>query len=90
MAAAFYQIYISRKSDVTAEDVEKKINLAVDWIRLSPSFWIVYTTSDADKWQARLRPFVEPGGRLFICKLDLSDRQGWAPQKFWEWLKKDR
>jgi hypothetical protein len=31
---------------------------------------------------------VEPAGTLFICKLDISERQGWMPKKFWEWLKK--
>ena len=87
---AYYHIYISRRDDVSLDEVEKKFNLAVDWFRITAQNWVVYTTSDAEKWQARLRPFVDPGGRLFICKLDVSDRQGWMSPKFWEWLKKDR
>lgn len=85
--AALYQIYISPKKGVQQPQVEKKMDLAVDWYRLSDNVWVVETTSDASKWQARLKPLVEPDGFLFICKLDTSDRQGWMPKKYWEWIK---
>jgi hypothetical protein len=85
-----YLIYISKRADVTAEQVQEKIDLAIDWFRIDPKNWIVYTTSDADKWQERLRQLVDPGGHLFICRLDLSNRQGWMVPKFWEWLRKRR
>lgn len=88
--AKFYHIYISRKPDVAADDVQKKINLALDWFRYDPKNWVVYTTSNASKWQERLRPFVDPGGHLFIVRLDVSDRQGWMTRKFWDWLRKQR
>ena len=85
--ANLYQIYISPKKGILQSQVEEKMNLAVDWYRLHDSVWVVETTSDAAKWQTRLRPLVVPDGVLFICKLDTSDRQGWMPKKYWEWIK---
>jgi hypothetical protein len=31
---------------------------------------------------------VRTAGSLFICKLDMSDRQGGLNEKFWEWVDK--
>jgi hypothetical protein len=90
MAAAFYNVYISPREGVTREDVQKQMNLAVDWFRYDPKNYVIYTTSDAAKWQARLKPLVEGGGHLFIVKIDPRDRQGWMSRKFWDWLKQDR
>jgi len=88
--ASYYSIYISTKTGIKSGDVEEKMNLALDWFRLNPSYWVVYSTSDADKWQERLKHLVKPGGNLFICRLDISDHQGWITKKFWEWLKEKR
>jgi hypothetical protein len=86
-SANFYQIFIAPKQGVSTDRVKKGMDLALDWFRIDPKTWIVYTTSTANKWQERLRPMVEPGGHLFICKLDISDRQGWMTPAFWEWLR---
>lgn len=88
--ADFYHITIETKEGITYDQIEKKMNLALDWYKYHPKCWIVYTTSDAEKWFARLEPLVKPGGTLFICRLDTSDNQGWVRQKFWDWLNKDR
>mgnify|MGYP001156665812 CR=1 FL=1 len=85
--AEFYHIYVFPKNGITKDQIEKKMNLAVDWIRYGSNNYIVYTTSDKDKWKARLIDFVKPEGSLLICKLDVNDRQGWMSRKFWEWLK---
>jgi len=86
----FLHIFIDRKPGVTLEQVEQKLNLAVDWYRCHEKVYVIYTTSDVDKWLARLSDFVKPDGHLFICRLDVTDRNGWMKQSFWEWLKKPR
>lgn len=88
--AEYYNIYIKAKVGVTQEQVEKTINLAVDWYRYDDGLYIVYTTTDEDKWFERLKKHVDPKGYLFICKLDISKRNGWMQKAFWEWLKKPR
>ncbi len=85
--ANFYHVFIQPKKGVTSEQVEKKMNLSKDWFRCTDSVWILYSTSRIDKWQERLRPLVEPGGSLFICRLDISNRNGWMKKEFWNWIK---
>jgi len=86
----FYIVYMHVNPDVTPDDVKKKMDLAVDWFRIDPKVWVVYTTSNAEKWHARLEPLVVPDGNLLINKLDMSDQQGWITERFWEWLKEGR
>lgn len=85
--ADFYHIFIQPKKGVTTDEVEEKMNLAIDWFRFTRNVWIVYTTSDEDKWQRRLKPLVKPEGSLFICRLNISLRNGWMTRDFWDWIK---
>jgi hypothetical protein len=87
-AGTFYIIYIDRFKETAYEDVKTKMDLARDWYRITERVWVLYTTSDAERWYARLSPLVKDGGSVFICKLDTSDRQGWMGERFWEWLRK--
>lgn len=88
--AQFYMIYLERKEGITYEKVKTKIDLAVDWYRVREDLWIVYTTSDQQKWYSRLSPLVKDEGYLFICKLDTSMRQGWMSKAFWKFLKREK
>jgi len=88
--ARFLHIYISPKQDVTREQVETKLNLAIDWYRYARGMYVVYTSSSVDTWKARLIDLVKPRGRMFICAFDIHQRQGWMNKGFWEWLKKER
>lgn len=88
--AEFYMLYIKRKPDVIYETVKEKINLSVDWYRINEELWILYTTSNAEKWYSRLSPYVKEGGNIFISKLDVSSRQGWMDKKFWKWLRREK
>jgi len=88
--AEFLHIYITQKAGVTRDEVEKKLSLALDWFRYDNKVYVVYTTSDVDKWQERLIDFIKPSGHLFICRLDIKARQGWMTKTFWNWLQKKR
>jgi hypothetical protein len=85
-----YIVYIERLRETSYEDVQKKMDLARSWYRINESVWVLYTTSDADKWYARLSPLVKDTGSLFICKLDYTESQGLMSQKFWDWVKKHK
>lgn len=85
----FYHIYIDSLQGMTHEEIEKKLDLAVDWFRYGTKNWIVYTTSDENKWYERLKSFVRQGGNLFICELDISTAQGWMSKEFWEWIEEN-
>ena len=81
-----YHIYIQRKKGSSQEDVEKIMNLAVDWYRYRDGAYVILTTSDQNKWKERFGPLVKPDGFLFISKLDVKNYQGWMPQNFWTWF----
>lgn len=83
---SFYFIYLDRDPALSLDDAEKVMNYALHWYRLNSKTWIVYTTSDAEKWYGRLKRFVKNNGNVFVCKLDISDRQGWMSREFWRWF----
>ncbi len=85
--ADFYHVFIQSKVGVSPDQVEEKMNLAVDWFRCTPNVWVLYSTSDEDKWQSRLKPLVVPRGSLFICRLDIANRNGWMSKQFWKWIR---
>jgi hypothetical protein len=86
----YYHIYISARTGVTLDEIKKEMDLALDWYRYNNHNWVVYTTSDSKKWYSRLQKFVEPGGHVFIIKLDKSDFWGLMNKGLWEWLEKTR
>lgn len=87
--ANYYMIYIERRSDVSYDDLKRKMDLANDWYRLQESLWIVYSTSSSEKWYERLSPLVKDTGNVFICRLDIEARQGWMLKTFWKWLNRE-
>ena len=86
--ANYYLVYIERNSDVTREQVEKVMDLANDWYRIRRNVWILYSTSDSEKWYGRLAPLTKKSGSVLICQLNIEDSQGWMTGKFWEWLRR--
>ena len=72
------------------EEIEKQLNVAIDWYRFDDGHYVVYTTSDADKWYGRLQSLVKPEGSVFICKLEKDDSNGWMQKSFWDWYRKPR
>jgi hypothetical protein len=63
---------------------------ALDWCRYAPNCWIVYTSSSAERWYERFRPFISDEDRLLIVEISLDERQGWLSRSTWDWLDKDR
>ena len=85
-----YHIYLRPKASINLDAVKEKMNLALDWYMYADHCWVVKTTSDSAKWQARLKSLVEPEGSLLIFKIEPLTRQGWMPKSFWDWLKSDK
>jgi hypothetical protein len=85
---SFLHIYLRARPGTSRAQIEAKLDLALDWVRYDNGLYVVYTTSDVDRWYQRLSPLVKPGGRVFICELDLENRQGWMSKGFWAWVRK--
>lgn len=87
-SGTYYMVHIERLPSVTFDEVKGRMDKALDWFRLSESLWIVYSTVDVEKLYARLNPLAISEGTLLLVKLDMSVRQGWMEQTFWDWLDK--
>ena len=86
----YYHVMLKPKLGVSKEQVRTKVDLALDWFSYADNCWILYTTSNAAKLYERFENLVRPGGNLFICRLDVSDRNGWITKELWGWLNKKR
>lgn len=84
--AELLHIFVKPNEGSGQKDVEKQISKAVDWFRVSDEVYIVYTTSEAKKWNVRLKSVVRPGGYCLITPMNPEEFSGWMPKKFWTWL----
>jgi hypothetical protein len=64
--------------------------LAPDWLRYSPTCWLVWTARPASDFFYGLKPFLGPSDSLLIIKADMSERNGWQPPWVWEWMDRKR
>lgn len=90
MAKQFLHISFIFKDQPYLESLEPVFGKALDWLRYSDTCWIVYTSSDADKWYRRLKPEIGEKDNILIIKADPSERQGYMPKTVWDWFKKPR
>ena len=89
--AKFLLISFSFKSGETiVPQIRASINQAKDWYRYAPNCWIVYTNRSPEKWYEILKPKLNDDDHMFICELNIGNRQGWLPQGAWDWLDKER
>jgi hypothetical protein len=88
--ANFYHLYFTPKADASIDDIKKKMDLGLDWLRINRNYWIVYSTSSAKIWSARLTDLLEPNGSILVIKLDISEYWGAMDKVVWDWLQKPR
>ena len=81
-------INLIRKPGITDEQIQKQMNLAVDWFKYSSTSWLIWTTSDIAKWKLRLDPLFRPKGIVFICEIDPNNCDGFMNPEGWKWLRK--
>jgi hypothetical protein len=71
--------------------IQEKLNKATDWIRYSPSCWLIYTGQPATVWYQRLTEIEGiKEGSLLIYEVNFSNRAGWIARSVWDWIKKQR
>ncbi len=88
--AKFVHISFNFDGVTKIEESLPAFNLALDWARYAPNCWIVWTTSSAEKWCTRLKPYLTDNDHMLIATLDLQDYNGWLPQWVWDWITKER
>lgn len=81
-------VMVTLNPGLTIADVQNCLQRfpGAGWYRIADNAWVLHSHDDANTWYHRLRHLAHPGGRLFICRLDSSDRQGWMDKEFWKWV----
>jgi hypothetical protein len=91
MTKTFLHVAFNFRGRVSpTEQIEVVLEKALDWIRYTPTCYIVYTTRDAEHWYSRLREVIDEKDHIFVVELNIENRQGWIPKAVWEWIRKDR
>lgn len=59
------------------------------WWHYIDSTWLIETTLSANQITDKLRPYIDSNlDYMFVVKIDkTADRQGWLPEKAWEWIR---
>jgi len=81
-------IYFHRELDTEA--IKKSFGKAIDWIHYMPNCWLVLTSSDPDRWYARLAPLLGDEDTLLICEIRAETVTGWIGKWIIEWIEKAR
>lgn len=67
---------------------------ALDWLRLSPNFWILWTNSELEVWRGAIQPHLGTGDGFIIGELNLGfpgiNYTGWYERWIWDWIDKHR
>ena len=82
----FYFVHVNRRVGTSYTALEKKMDKALSWYRLTEFSWIVYSNKSPKELSERFASLVNNGGTLFISKLDESQREGLMDKRFWQWL----
>jgi hypothetical protein len=53
-----------------------KLDLAVDWVQVVPSSWLLWTTSSPAKWMERLRKVLPEDTTILITQINPDERAG--------------
>ena len=88
--STYLHIGFNWANEPKVDELKPTFDKALDWIRYAPNCWIVWTSTTPQGWYERLKPHLREGDHVFICELNLRNRQGWLPQWVWEWIKLDR
>lgn len=51
-----------------------------------PNCWFVLTSSDVDRWYARLYPLLADNDVLLICEVKPGDISGWIAKWVIDWI----
>lgn len=89
MADSNVRILMVAFSTIEGLDIDKLVEAfrkGVDWIRVVDTCFLIKTVSDAQRWYGRLEPLLSDKHTMFICRVDLNDRQGFLPKGVWEWI----
>lgn len=81
-----YDLKVPNRDYTSLYDAIKGYN---DWQHPLESTWLLYTSEDANQISSHLRSDgkMDDSDLLFVCALNIEDRQGWLDKTVWTWIK---
>ena len=74
-------------SDLT-QKLRARLDRAVDWIELTPTSWLLWTSTTSNGWLKRIRLSDIKFDSIFISEINPSDRAGLMPDQVWNFIRK--
>ncbi len=71
-------------------ELEPIFDKAFDWLRYTPTCWIVWTSRSPGQWYQRLKPHLGSDDYVLVVRIDPEQRAGFLPAWAWKWIRKDR
>jgi hypothetical protein len=85
-----FQISIDFRSDFDMDEVEKVLRKSIRWINCMPNSWLVLSSSNADRWWARLHPLLGDTDTMLICEVNPDTIQCWIQKWKIDWMNEAR
>jgi hypothetical protein len=70
------------------EELKPEFNKALDWYRYAPNCWVVWTTTNAEGWYARLKPLLTDKDSMLVIPFEYGPISGVASRGLWDFFKK--
>ena len=69
------------------EDFFETLKEQGSWSHYLRSTWLISTSKSPSEVFSELKSYLRQGDHLLITRLS-KQRQGWLPQKAWQWIKR--
>ena len=84
----FLMVTLEANSGIGRNTIQKALNAAVDWVMYMPNCYILYSDRSVQDWYEEFKPILGARDHVFICAVDLNERQGWLSSSVWDWIRK--
>lgn len=92
--ARYLQVTFAWDSTPKVKELVPLFDTAIDWARLTPNCWVLWTTSTPEVWMRCIKPHLGESDFVYIVEVNFSSTPqtftGWAPEWFWKWIQKGR
>ena len=81
-----YQVNIYFHGELDHDAIKKTFDKGIGWIHYMPNCWFVLSSSDMERWYARLFPLLGDRDTLMISEVDPETIQCWIQNSTISWL----
>ncbi len=69
-------LVIDAENDFNRDALKKKLDLAIDWIEVTATTWLLWTSSSPSKWMERLRRILAGTATFVVVEVNAGNRAG--------------